>query len=105
MPLAAGVLWATSELLCEVGTSVAEAEPVATSMADETSPSEVAEDGVEEAGMGPVTEARGVYKSQLDSAVSVSKAPQSKLLVVGSSASSVLCAAAVVEGAAVSEAW
>lgn len=78
---------------------------MAISMADETSLSEAAEDGVEEAGIGPVTEASVVYKSQLDSAVSVSKAPQSKLLVVDSSASSVLWAAAVVEGAAVSEAW
>lgn len=90
VPLEAGVVWATSELLCEVAASVAEAGLVATSTADETSLSKAAERGVEEAGIGSVTEARVVYKSQLDSAVSVSKAPQSKLLVVDFSASSVL---------------
>lgn len=68
--------------------------------------------GVEEAGIGPVTEAKVVYKSQVDSAVSVSRALQSMLLVLEASSSELdsldsasVEAAAVVEGAEVAEAW
>ena len=49
--------------------------------------------------MGPVAEARVVPRSQVEMAVSVSRALQSKLLEVDSSAS------AVVVGTAVADAW
>lgn len=100
----AAVVWATSVLL-----SVAATDGDSVTSAAEEDTSLLA--GVEDAGIGPVTEAKVVYKSQVDSAVSVSRALQSKLLVLEASSSELdsldsapVEAAAVVEGAEVAEA-
>jgi hypothetical protein len=64
-----------------------------------------ASDAVGESVIGPVAEPRVVKRSQLDTAVSVSRALQSTLLELDGSASEVVWASAVVEGAAVADAW